>query len=51
MGGGFGVCTINLVENDHLDDFKEEIKRKYLNKYNIDPDVIEVENSEGVRVF
>ncbi len=51
MGGGFGGCTINLVENDHLDKFKDEIKSKYIDKYGIDPDVIEVENSEGVRVF
>ena len=30
MGGGFGGCTINLVREDALDAFVEEITRQYL---------------------
>ena len=29
MGGGFGGCTINLVEEKYFDTFKEEMKQKY----------------------
>lgn len=29
MGGGFGGCTINLVENQHLDTFKAHIRKGY----------------------
>ena len=29
MGGGFGGCTINLVQKDHVDSFTNQIKEKY----------------------
>ena len=29
MGGGFGGCTINLVENDKMDKFVEEAKKRF----------------------
>ncbi|SHE47701.1 galactokinase [Fodinibius roseus] len=29
MGGGFGGCTINLVEDRYLDSFKERISQRY----------------------
>lgn len=29
MGGGFGGCTVNLVEEDHLQVFKAEIRAQY----------------------
>jgi len=29
MGGGFGGCTINLVEEEHLQDFTDRITRDY----------------------
>ncbi|WP_338871212.1 galactokinase [Spirosoma sp. SC4-14] len=29
MGGGFGGCTINLVQEDHLDDFRQLIIKQY----------------------
>ena len=36
MGGGFGGCTINLVEKDQLDGFEKRMKRAYLQKWNQD---------------
>ena len=30
MGGGFGGCTINLVEQQNIDDFKTTTKQKFL---------------------
>ena len=29
MGGGFGGCTINLVQKEHVDSFTNQIKEKY----------------------
>jgi galactokinase len=49
MGGGFGGCTINLVENDYLEEFVKTIKSRYWEAYQIDADVVLVENSEGVK--
>jgi galactokinase len=36
MGGGFGGCTINLVKNEAVQDFENEMKDAYKNQYNID---------------
>ena len=29
-GGGFGGCTINLVQEDHVEDFKRNVRQGYL---------------------
>ncbi|MGD0036706.1 MAG: galactokinase [Bacteroidota bacterium] len=36
MGGGFGGCTINLVENNHIDDVSNIVTERYKQKFNID---------------
>jgi len=36
MGGGFGGCTINLIENKVVDETKKIISEKYKQKFNID---------------
>ena len=33
MGGGFGGCTINLIQNEFIDLFIEKISKKYLKKF------------------
>lgn len=38
MGGGFGGCTINLVEQDKIKDFKHEITSKYIAQYGYSPE-------------
>ena len=38
-GGGFGGCTINLVESQHVESFKREIKQGYGEAINQDPEV------------
>lgn len=35
MGGGFGGCTINLVQSDVLDDFLEKTSAAYLERFGI----------------
>lgn len=47
MGGGFGGCTINLIERDKLDVFKKIIWNKYKTPDGKQPDIIEVEVTEG----
>ena len=51
MGGGFGGCSINLVQDDYLDRFEGEIRGAYLEKFGIDPECYKVEGGEGVRVL
>ncbi|AVR46997.1 galactokinase [Christiangramia fulva] len=50
MGGGFGGCTINLIENEHIDHYSTELSRAYKEKYGIDPDVIKVLPDAGTTV-
>lgn len=51
MGGGFGGCTINLVEKDKIHDFVAYIKQKYKEFIGIDPSCIFVEIKEGVGII
>jgi len=50
MGGGFGGCTINLIEEAHIADFSEEITIAYQKKFNIIPEMITVVPGEGTIV-
>ena len=47
MGGGFGGCTINLVKDDLYDAFIETAKKKYAEKYDKEPKVIDVVIGQG----
>ncbi len=49
MGGGFGGCTINLVKNELLDNFINEAKTRFNEKYGHEPKVYEVVISDGAR--
>ena len=48
MGGGFGGCTINLVQNEHVSDFIQNISKSYKDKFQIDLEHIDVNISDGV---
>ena len=47
MGGGFGGCTINLVKDELYDNFIETAKRKYHDKFGIEPKVYPVVICDG----
>lgn len=47
MGGGFGGCTINLVEKHHLELFKSRVSKAYMDQYGIQLDIIPVHLSDG----
>ena len=47
MGGGFGVCTINLVKDELYDNFIATATSKFKAKYGIEPVIIPVVISDG----
>jgi galactokinase len=46
-GGGFGGCTVNLVEQDHAAEFAEKITQRYVQKTGIRPDVYICSAADG----
>ena len=48
MGGGFGGCTINLVNKGMEEIFKEKVWQKYFATFKKEPDFYSVELSQGV---
>lgn len=47
MGGGFGGCTINLVEKTHEDELIRRITGNYKEKFNIELGAYKIEISDG----
>jgi galactokinase len=50
MGGGFGGCTINLIEEAHIAEFTEEVSIAYQKKFKLIPEMITVVPGEGTLV-
>jgi galactokinase len=50
MGGGFGGCTINLIERSEVKAFTETVSKAYKNKFHKACSVYTVELSEGTHV-
>jgi galactokinase len=48
-GGGFGGCTINLVERDHAAEFAETLSARYAAKTGIVPQILICHASGGAR--
>jgi len=46
-GGGFGGCTINLVDRQNVDLLEADIRDAYQKKFGIEPDCYQVEASSG----
>lgn len=46
-GGGFGGCTINLVETDKAEAFKRTIVKAYRDRFGKTPDVLDVTYGEA----
>ncbi|MFA5805195.1 MAG: galactokinase [Melioribacteraceae bacterium] len=51
MGGGFGGCTINLIENNIVEETKEKFSKKYKQKFNIDLKTYITSISNGTSVI
>jgi galactokinase len=48
-GGGFGGCTVNLVEAAHAKEFAAELGRRYVTRTGIQPQIHICHASEGAR--
>lgn len=48
MGGGFGGCTINLVKNETVPSFIENVATAYEKKFGLLPEAYIVETADGV---
>jgi len=46
-GGGFGGCTVNLVEPNFVQHFSEAISARYAEKYRVQPTLIRCVPSAG----
>lgn len=49
MGGGFGGCTINLIADELVDNFKKVVGEKFEAKYGKKPIIIDVVIGDGSR--
>ena len=50
MGGGFGGCTINLVNKKFTKDFIEKITKDYKLKFSLDLGIIIAEPDSGIQI-
>ena len=46
-GGGFGGCTVSIVKDEAIDDFKKVLTSKYKEKYDMEPEFYVVEIGDG----
>jgi galactokinase len=51
MGGGFGGCTLNIVKEDYVDFFINDISKAYLEKFNIKLTPHIIKTNHGVKVL
>lgn len=51
MGGGFGGCTINLMETENLESNIRFLLQSYKEKTNIDAEFYHLDIDDGVKVF
>lgn len=51
MGGGFGGCTINLIEKDRMEETLKRLKDSYVEKFGKAPDIYPVNTAQGAGVI
>ncbi len=51
MGGGFGGCTVNLVQPDRVEDLARSVKEKYFHKFGIRPEVYVTSIASGTSII
>jgi galactokinase len=51
MGGGFGGCTINLIENEFIEAVSKTVTAEYKKKFNIDAKVYVTKLSDGTSII
>ena len=48
MGGGFGGCTINLIQGMLSDSIISDIENNYYERFGIKPDIFHVHSEDGI---
>jgi galactokinase len=51
IGGGFGGCTVNLVQAGDAEDFAAQIAERYQRKTGISPNVYICSAADGAQAF
>lgn len=51
MGGGFGGCTINIVQKDYAETFSEQIQQAYIEKFEKECSVYQVKLGQGAHLI
>ena len=51
MGGGFGGCTINLINSEDVESYITEISEAYFERFKIYPEAIKVAPSAGTEII
>ncbi len=51
MGGGFGGCTINLIEKNSVNRFIEKVQEEYQLKFGLRPDFYEINITDGIKIY
>jgi galactokinase len=51
MGGGFGGCTLNLIQSSKIKEFKIAVAEKYFNQFEVTPEFYDVSVKDGVHEF
>lgn len=49
MGGGFGGCTLNMVQKEKVEDFKNEISGLFKKEFGEEPEIYDCIIGDGVR--
>lgn len=50
MGGGFGGCTVKIIQSDKVNQYIDDISKTYLNKFGIRLDAFLVSPSQGTHI-
>ena len=51
MGGGFGGCSINLIEDDSVNNVIENISEKYKSQFGTEMKVYRTKISDGIKEY
>ncbi len=51
MGGGFGGCTINIVQENKIENFTEQIQQGYQQQFAKTPEIYVMQLEEGARII
>jgi galactokinase len=51
MGGGFGGCTINIVQADAVENFTQKIQSAFTNLFKKTPEVYVTQIEDGAKVI